>query len=44
MLDLLAEFRATVQAFHAAGIGYAVCGGLAYAIHARLRATVDRVR
>jgi hypothetical protein len=41
MLDLYAEFKAAVQAFDAAGIGYAVCGGLAYAIHVRPRATVD---
>jgi hypothetical protein len=41
MLDLYAEFKAAVQAFHAAGIEYAVCGGLAYAIHVRPRATVD---
>jgi hypothetical protein len=40
MLDLYAEFKAAVQAFDAAGVGYAVCGGLAYAIHVRPRATV----
>ncbi len=41
MLDLYAEFKAAVQAFNAVGIRYAVCGGLAYAIHVRPRATVD---
>ena len=39
--DLYAEFKAVVQALNAKGIPYAVCGGLAFAIHVRPRATVD---
>lgn len=41
MLDLLNEFRALVQALEAEGAPFAVCGGLAVAIHARPRATLD---
>lgn len=41
MQDLYAEFRTVIQAFTAGGIPYAVCGGLAYAIHVEPRATVD---
>jgi len=41
MQDLYAEFKAVVQAFNAEGIPYALCGGLAFAIHLRPRATVD---
>lgn len=41
MEDLYAEFKAVVQAFNAEEIPYAVCGGLAFAIHAHPRATVD---
>ncbi len=41
MLDLYAEFKAAIQALDAAGIGYAVCGGLAYSIHVQPRATAD---
>ena len=41
MLDLLEEFRSIVSALEAAGIPFAVCGGLAVAIHSRPRATVD---
>lgn len=41
MQDLYAEFRAVVQAFNAEGIPYGLCGGLAFAIHVRPRATVD---
>ena len=41
MQDLYAEFRAVIQAFTAAGTPYAVCGGLAFAIHVQPRATVD---
>ena len=41
MQDLYGEFKALILAFHAAGIPYAVCGGLAFAIHVQPRATVD---
>lgn len=41
VLDLFDELRALVMALDEAGISYAVCGGLAVAIHARPRATVD---
>lgn len=41
MQDLYAEFNTVVQAFSAEGIPYAVCGGLAFAIHVHPRATVD---
>ncbi len=41
MLDLLEEFRALVEALDADGVEFAVCGGLAVAIHARPRATLD---
>jgi hypothetical protein len=41
VLDLFDEFRALVAALDAAGVAYAVCGGLAVAIHAHPRATMD---
>jgi hypothetical protein len=41
VLDLLEEFRALVEALDADGVEFAVCGGLAVAIHARPRATLD---
>ncbi len=41
MLDLVEEFRVLVHALEAARVGFAVCGGLAVAIHARPRATLD---
>jgi len=41
VLDLLDEFRAIVSALETADVEYAVCGGLAVAIHVRPRATVD---
>ena len=41
MLDLLEEFRALVQALETGGVEFAVCGGLAVAIHAQPRATLD---
>lgn len=40
-LDLIAEFEAVVAALHSAGIEYAVCGGLAVAVHGHVRATQD---
>jgi hypothetical protein len=41
MPDLFDEFAAMVEALAQAGVPFAVCGGLALAIHARPRATVD---
>ena len=41
MQDLYAEFKAVIESFNAAGIPYAVCGGLAYSIHVEVRATID---
>ncbi len=41
MLDLTAEFEAVISALTQCGIEYAVCGGLAMAIHGYPRATVD---
>jgi hypothetical protein len=41
MLDLFDEFVALVNALEVARLPYAVCGGLAMAIHGLPRATVD---
>jgi hypothetical protein len=41
VLDLFEEFRALVEALDREGVEFAVCGGLAMAIHARPRATLD---
>jgi hypothetical protein len=41
MLDLYDEFAALIGALEAAGAEYAVCGGLAMAIHGFPRATID---
>lgn len=41
MLDLIEELRSILSRLEAAGIEFAVCGGLAVAIHARPRATLD---
>lgn len=41
MLDLVEEFRSIVSALAAADIEFAVCGGLAVAIHVHPRATLD---
>jgi hypothetical protein len=40
-VDLYTELRALVQAFDDAGIDYALCGGLALAVHGVPRATRD---
>jgi hypothetical protein len=40
-LDLVDEFRALVDGLERARVEFAVCGGLAFAIHARPRATID---
>jgi hypothetical protein len=41
MLDLYEEFATLIGALEAAGADYAVCGGLAMAIHGFPRATID---
>ncbi len=41
MLDLEEELRAVVGALDAAEVEYALCGGLAVAIHGHPRATID---
>jgi hypothetical protein len=41
MLDLYDEFSTLIGALEAAGAEYAVCGGLAMAIHGFPRATID---
>ncbi len=41
MLDLEEELRRVIEAFDAATISYALCGGLALAVHGHPRATVD---
>jgi hypothetical protein len=41
MIDLAEEFEAVISALAEHGIEYAVCGGLAMAIHSLPRATVD---
>lgn len=41
MFDLYEEFKSIVSALEDHGIDYAVCGGLAMAIHGLPRATVD---
>lgn len=41
MLDLVEEFRSLVDALEREGVPYAVCGGLALAVHAHPRATLD---
>lgn len=41
MLDLVEELRGLLQALEPERVEFAVCGGLAVAIHARPRATLD---
>src|SRR5882724_10500761 len=41
MIDLAGEFEAVISALTHDGIDYAVCGGLAMAIHGLARATID---
>jgi hypothetical protein len=41
MLDLFDEFKALIGALESNTVDYAVCGGLAMAIHALPRATID---
>ncbi len=40
-LDLIAELEAVVDTFERVGIEYALCGGLALALHGHPRATMD---
>ncbi|MBI4701628.1 MAG: nucleotidyl transferase AbiEii/AbiGii toxin family protein [Deltaproteobacteria bacterium] len=40
-LDLVAELEALVDALHAEGVDYALCGALALAVHGHPRATKD---
>ncbi|HEY0158318.1 MAG TPA: hypothetical protein VGF28_13635 [Thermoanaerobaculia bacterium] len=40
-MDLEEELGAVVDALHAAGVEYALCGGLALAVHGAPRATID---
>lgn len=40
-LDLIAELEALVDAFERESVQYAVCGGLALALHGHPRATMD---
>jgi hypothetical protein len=40
-LDLIAELELVLATFDGAGIDYALCGGLAVAIHGHPRATMD---
>lgn len=41
MFDLYEEFKSIISALEEHGIDYAVCGGLAMAVHGLPRATVD---
>jgi len=41
MLDLFDELKTLIAALEAEPVDYAVCGGLAMAIHALPRATID---
>ena len=41
MLNLYEELKTLTRALHEQGIAYALCGGLAVAVHDRPRATVD---
>jgi len=40
-LDLIAELEALIKSFESGGVEYALCGGLAVAIHGHPRATMD---
>ena len=44
MLNLLTEFQNIVNTLEEEKIEYAICGGIAMAIHGFLRATVDIVK
>lgn len=40
-MEIIQELYAVVDAFTQRGVAYAVCGGLAVAIHGRPRMTID---
>jgi hypothetical protein len=40
-LDLIAELEALIESFERGGVEYALCGGLAVAVHGHPRATMD---
>lgn len=40
-LDLIAELEALLEGFERGGVQYALCGGLAVAVHGHPRATMD---
>jgi len=44
LLNLLTEFQNIVNSLREEKIEYAICGGIAMAIHGFLRATVDIVK
>lgn len=39
--SLIGDLLRLVDAFHAAGVGYAICGGIAVSIHGHVRSTTD---
>src|SRR5512138_2163177 len=41
MIDIYEELHRLIRAFEDRGLGYALCGGLAMAVHGRPRATMD---
>lgn len=41
MLDIANELKALVTVFDKQGVDYALCGGMAMAVHGRARATID---
>ena len=44
MLDIYDEFRKLVEGFEASGIDYALCGGMALAVHGFPRIKLKRLR
>jgi hypothetical protein len=40
-MDLLEQFERVIEALDAAGIAYALCGGLAVNVYGHVRATMD---
>lgn len=41
MMDLYEELRALIRSLNDAGTEFALCGGLAIAVHGKVRATID---
>lgn len=41
MIDIYDEFRRLVEVFHEQNVDYALCGGMAMAVHKRPRMTID---